>query len=126
MARLSSVARTAGTLLALSGAASAQFTVATGKLLSLPRLPAGPRFLAGDAAGRPQVAEGYGKLPLAFEPNLGQTDARVRFLARGGGMTAFFTDTEAVHAAQPGERRDPKALPHERRQAAKSSRQWCG
>ncbi len=39
---------------------------------------------------------GYGKLPLAFEPNLGQTDSRVRFLARGGGMTTFFTDTEMV------------------------------
>jgi len=38
----------------------------------------------------------YGKLPLAFEPNVGQTDARVRFLARGGGMTAFFTDTETA------------------------------
>jgi uncharacterized protein (TIGR03437 family) len=40
----------------------------------------------------------YGNLPLAFEPNLGQTDGRVRFLARGGGMTAFFTDTETVMA----------------------------
>jgi hypothetical protein len=39
---------------------------------------------------------GYGDLPLAFETNLGQTDARVRFLARDGGMTAFFTDTETV------------------------------
>jgi hypothetical protein len=38
----------------------------------------------------------YGNLPLAFEPNVGQTDARVRFLARGGGMTAFFTDTETT------------------------------
>jgi hypothetical protein len=38
----------------------------------------------------------YRKLPLAFEPNVGQTDARMRFLARGGGMTAFFTDTETV------------------------------
>ena len=42
------------------------------------------------------AAESYGKLPLAFEPNLGQTDTRVRFLARGGGMTAFFTDTETA------------------------------
>ena len=42
------------------------------------------------------AAESYGKLPLAFEPNLGQTDAHVRFLARGGGMTAFFTDTETA------------------------------
>jgi hypothetical protein len=38
----------------------------------------------------------YGNLPVAFEPNTGQTDARVRFLARGGGITAFFTDTEVA------------------------------
>ncbi|MFB3778210.1 MAG: SBBP repeat-containing protein [Bryobacteraceae bacterium] len=50
-------------------------------------------------AGRTAAAQldrAYGNLPLAFEPNVGQTDARVRFLARGGGMTAFFTDLEAV------------------------------
>ncbi len=45
---------------------------------------------------RANVSRDYGKLPLAFEPNVGQTDARVRFLARGGGMTTFFTDTETV------------------------------
>jgi hypothetical protein len=37
-----------------------------------------------------------GSLPLVFEPNLGQTDARVRFLTRAGGMTAFLTDHESV------------------------------
>ncbi len=42
------------------------------------------------------MSRDYGKLPLAFEPNVGQTDARVRFLSRGGGMTTFFTDTETV------------------------------
>jgi len=45
---------------------------------------------------RANVNRNYGKLPLAFEPNAGQMDARVRFLARGGGMTTFFTDTETV------------------------------
>ena len=43
-----------------------------------------------------KLSRDYGNLPLAFEPNLGQTDSRVRFLARGAGMTAFFTDTETV------------------------------
>jgi hypothetical protein len=42
------------------------------------------------------VAETYGKLPLAFEANEGQTDSRVRFLARGGGYTLFLSDDEAV------------------------------
>jgi hypothetical protein len=35
-------------------------------------------------------------LPLVFEPNLGQTDAQVRFLTRAEGMTAFLTDHESV------------------------------
>jgi hypothetical protein len=38
----------------------------------------------------------YGKLPLSFEANQGQTDARVRFMARGRGYTIFLTDDEAV------------------------------
>jgi hypothetical protein len=35
---------------------------------------------------------------LAFEPNRGQTDDQVRFLARGNGYTVFLTSTEAVFA----------------------------
>jgi hypothetical protein len=45
---------------------------------------------------QPKLAAGYGKLPLSFEANRGQADARVRFLARGGGYTVFLTDDEAV------------------------------
>jgi len=36
------------------------------------------------------------RLPVAFEANRGQTDARVRFLARAKGLTAFVTDEETV------------------------------
>jgi hypothetical protein len=35
-------------------------------------------------------------LPLLFEPNLGQTDPQVKFLARGGGYGLFLTADEAV------------------------------
>ncbi|HKQ66536.1 MAG TPA: CFI-box-CTERM domain-containing protein [Methylomirabilota bacterium] len=35
-------------------------------------------------------------LPFSFEPNLGQTDPRVQFLARSRGMTLFVTATETV------------------------------
>ena len=35
---------------------------------------------------------------LAFEPNRGQTDDQVRFLARGNHYTVFLTSTEAVFA----------------------------
>ncbi len=41
-------------------------------------------------------AESYGKLPIAFEPNMGQTDDNVRFVARGQGYAMFLTDAEAV------------------------------
>ena len=42
------------------------------------------------------AAEAYGKLPLNFEANNGQTDSRVKFLARGAGYSLFLTATEAV------------------------------
>jgi len=47
----------------------------------------------------------YGDVPLSFEPNLGQTSPQVRFLARGGGMTVFVTDTESVMVLARGEKR---------------------
>jgi uncharacterized protein (TIGR03437 family) len=37
-----------------------------------------------------------GDLPVAFEPNVGQTDPQVRFLARTPGTIVFLTDSEAV------------------------------
>src|SRR5437867_4752142 len=49
-----------------------------------------------NAANRARVSESYGKLPLSFEVNQGQTDPQVRFLARGGGQTLLLTPTEAV------------------------------
>src|SRR5439155_4514335 len=43
-----------------------------------------------------QVSEIYGKLPLHFEANHGQTDEQVKFLARGNRHTLFITPSEAV------------------------------
>ncbi|GEM_PF-6338325 len=40
----------------------------------------------------------YGKLPLSFEVNDGQTDARVKFLSRGRSYSLFLTNDEAVLA----------------------------
>ena len=45
---------------------------------------------------KPVMAERYGSMPLAFEPNQGQSDSRVKFLSRGGGYTVFLTETGAV------------------------------
>jgi hypothetical protein len=47
-------------------------------------------------AARAQVAETYGKLPLTFETNQGQSDKQVKFLSRGEGYTLFLTGDEAV------------------------------
>jgi hypothetical protein len=38
----------------------------------------------------------YGKLPLSFESNQGQTDKTVNFLARGSGYSLFLASTEAT------------------------------
>jgi len=44
----------------------------------------------------PSVVENYGKLPLAFEANQGQSDPEVKFLSRGAGYSLFLTSTDAV------------------------------
>jgi hypothetical protein len=54
------------------------------------------------AATKPKVADAYGKLPLSFESNQGQSDAQVKFLSRGSGYTLFLTSSEAVLLLQPG------------------------
>jgi hypothetical protein len=41
-------------------------------------------------------------LPLSFEPNQGQADARVKFFARVSGYTLFVTGDEAVFAGRDG------------------------
>jgi len=43
-----------------------------------------------------RLLSGYGKLPLTFEENQGQTDARVKFLARGSGYTVFLSDDQTT------------------------------
>lgn len=43
-----------------------------------------------------EAAQAYGKLPLAFQANEGQTNSQVRFLARGQGYALFLTETDAT------------------------------
>ena len=55
-----------------------------------------------DQAVRARVSEAYGNLPLSFEANQGQADARVKFISRGSGYSLFLTATEAALAlAEP-------------------------
>src|SRR6476661_4028416 len=54
-----------------------------------------------------KLLSGYGKLPLTFEKNLGQTDARVKFLARGSGYTVFlsYDQTATLRLVAPSDDR---------------------
>jgi hypothetical protein len=67
-----------------------------------------PQATAKTANHKPSQAEqahavqAYGKLPLGFEANQGQTDRRVRFLSHGSGYSLFLTPEEAVLTLQTG------------------------
>jgi Beta-propeller repeat/Abnormal spindle-like microcephaly-assoc'd, ASPM-SPD-2-Hydin len=63
-----------------------------------------------DPKTQAKILESYGKLPLSFEANLGQTDARVKFLSRSSGYTLFLTGDEAVFSLR-GSKVDGEALP---------------
>lgn len=49
-------------------------------------------------SGAPQWSEAYGKLPLSFEENQGQTAREVRYVSYGSGYELFLTPQEAVLA----------------------------
>lgn len=51
---------------------------------------------AASAVHTARTLDTYGRLPLSFEVNQGQSDARVRFLARGPGYSLFLTAGDAV------------------------------
>src|SRR5438552_8747180 len=51
---------------------------------------------------RPSLVQQYGKLPLSFEINQGQTDPSVKFLSRGPGYRLCLTGTEAMLALHRG------------------------
>jgi hypothetical protein len=61
--------------------------------------------LAPPASSAPRPGlRGGGPLPLAFEPNQGQADDTVKFLARGRGYGLFLTPTETVLVLAAGAR----------------------
>jgi len=49
-----------------------------------------------DSQKQQSATAAYGKLPLSFEANMGQTDPQVKFLSRGPGYQMFLTSSEAV------------------------------
>lgn len=64
-----------------------------------------PASTAGvEPIAAPRAVENFARLPLSFERNDGQFDARVKFLARGPGYGLWLTDDEAVIAVGAGHR----------------------
>ena len=55
----------------------------------------------GDVVATARLSSSYGKLPISFEPNEGQTAGVVQYLARGAGYTLFLTPGEMVLRLQP-------------------------
>ena len=80
----------------------------SGSVLSLGRVISTALLLASAcafptvvlAASQPGLGPG-GPLPLAFEPNQGQADPTVKFLARGPGYGLFFAPGETVLVLTP-------------------------
>jgi len=62
-----------------------------------------------DGAARASVLRTINARPLAFELNYGQSDGRVKFLARGNGYALFLTNDEAVLELQKAEGRKQNA-----------------
>src|SRR5688572_21829756 len=87
--------------LALAASALSPHT-AGGKPVVLSAPVAGAVTAALQADARTQ----YARLPLAFERNVGQTDARVKYFARGAGYGLFLTPTEAVFSLHQAAGRD--------------------
>ncbi len=55
-----------------------------------------PATTKPDKATKVRLNKTYGKLPLSFEANQGQTDKQVKFLSRGNGYSLFLAPTEMV------------------------------
>lgn len=72
------------------------------KAVTAPLLSSSPATTAftETSSATPHVSETLKNLPMNFTRNDGQTDARVKFTARGRGYGLFLTATEAVMALQ--------------------------
>jgi uncharacterized protein (TIGR03437 family) len=82
----------------------ALFVLATGNSPAVHGGANGRAYPRAVVAVQPTAAS-FSHLPIVFEPNMGQTDPRVKYLARGGGYTLFLTSDEAVFVAQSANRR---------------------
>lgn len=75
-------------------------------------------------AARQRAHASYAALPLAFEPNQGQTDPQVQYTAQGAGYKLYLTSSQAILTVRkPGEASEVRAmLEHKRLGPAKVKR----
>src|SRR5215210_9014343 len=62
-----------------------------------PRASRAPR-LPATSQNSAQARDAYGRLPLSFEPNRGQADKAINFLARGAGYEIALSPNQASFA----------------------------
>ena len=90
------------------------FVVATaamfiGRPINRSHAPNTVQSAAGPAPAKQRLVESYGRLPLSFELNQGQTDRRAKFLSRAHGYTLFLNSTEAVLSLKRYDAGHPRA-----------------
>ena len=78
-----------GALIVLSAVAAPAQQASNGQ-------PSAKSSAAPTFADQARILDTYGKLPLSFEANQGQADARVKFLSHTSGYSLFLTGDEAV------------------------------
>jgi len=74
-------------------------------LRSAPRMSGKPidvRSQQKSAKALTSVTNQYGKIPLSFEPNVGQSDPQVQYISRASGYTLFLTPRETVFLLKSG------------------------
>src|SRR5215212_4211733 len=69
-----------------------------------------PQAAAPQHMSEREALDAYGKLPLSFVPNEGQTDKAVRYYAQGAGYGFFFTEGGAMLSFAEGKGRGGHAL----------------
>lgn len=79
---------------------SVKGSLAVALFLLLTGAPTAENHGSAPATTTRTVQDSYGRLPLAFEANQGQTDGRAQFVSRGSGYTVFLTATEAIVSLQ--------------------------
>jgi hypothetical protein len=81
-------------------------------LTTLPRVTAKPaaQSKSKTADVKLSISENYGKIPLSFEPNVGQSAKPVKFVSRGNGYTMFLAATEAVFSLRQTKQKNARAV----------------